>query len=222
MTASRDRILGRIKTGVNAEARSNDKRDELSARISSPQRNLVPEFTKKEGRERLELFTAKAEAQGTTIKCVKSPQEALDEVRDFLRQNNLPARVVRSPSSELNDLGLESAADLEVRQGSATESDITSVTPAFGAVAETGTVVTSSGKETPSTLNFVPENHIAIIRERDLMSSYEDSWDKLREGNVPRTVNWISGPSRSGDIGMVMYMGAHGPKRQHVIVIEED
>lgn len=222
MTSSRERILGRIKTGTAAFKRTPADVEKLEARLRSPQPGIVPAFTKVEGKERIELFIAKAEAQDNTVVRVTSAEAALGEVKDFLRQYNLPARVVRAPSSALDDLRLDEAPDLEVRQGAAIESDVTSVTPVLCAVAETGTLVTLSGADTPSTLNFVPENHIAIVREKDMLSSYEDSWEKVRSGDLPRTVNWISGPSRSGDIAMTMYMGAHGPRRQHIILIEDE
>jgi len=222
MTSSRDRILGRIKTGTRAADRSEADTKVLHDRIHASKRGIIPAQTKLEGKAKLEFFIAKAETQGTSIKRVRSSGDALSEVRDFLRQNNLPARLVASPSSQLDDIGLQSASDLEVRRGAAEESDVTSLTPVYRAIAETGTIVTRSGDETPSSLNFVPEYHIAILREKDLVASYEDSWDAVREKEMPRTVNWISGPSRSGDIAMTMFMGAHGPRQQHIIIIEDE
>lgn len=223
MSGSRTRILGRIKAGVNAPARSDADIAALKARLTRPERGIVPAFTKVEGTDVADLFLQKAEAQNNTVMRVGSAEAALDEVRNFLRQNNLPARVTISPSDRLDDLKFDQASDLEVRRGAAIKEDVTSVTPVHCAVAETGTMVTMSGPDTPSTLNFVPENHVVIVRESELVTAYEDAWDKMREydnGNIPRTVNWLSGPSRSGDIAMTMYMGAHGPRRQHIILIE--
>ena len=58
--------------------------------------------------------------------------------------------------------GIEWPSGLEVTHGAAVREDITSVTPCFVAVAESGGIVTLSGPGTPSTLNFVPDNHIVI------------------------------------------------------------
>lgn len=228
MNGSRDRILGRLKSGTNAETRSEADVAVLKARLKRPQRGIIPEFAQVKGTGVADLFLAKAEAQGNTLVRVQSADAALDEVREFLRQNNLPARVTLSPSGKLDDMKFDDAADLEVRRGAAVKEDVTSVTPVLCGVAETGTMVTFSGEETPSTLNFVPENHIVVIRESQLVGGYEDSWDIVREhgaseagtGVMPRTVNWLSGPSMSGDIAMTMYKGAHGPRRQHIILIE--
>ncbi len=81
----------------------------------------------------------------------------------------------------------------------------------------------ASGPETPSTINFLPENHIAVLNMDDMKGSYEEAWDALRaftQGTgMPRTVNFISGPSRTADIEQRLIMGAHGPKRLHVILV---
>ena len=96
---------------------------------------------------------------------------------------------------------------------------------AFGAAAETGSLVMVSGSENPSTLNFLPDNHIIVVSAKDIASDYETMWTKVRftfgKGGMPRTVNWITGPSRSGDIEQTMLLGAHGPRRLHVIVVKE-
>ena len=38
---------------------------------------------------------------------------------------------------------------------------------------------------------------------------------------LPRAVNLITGPSRSADIAQILILGAHGPRRLHVLVVEE-
>jgi L-lactate dehydrogenase complex protein LldG len=82
-----------------------------------------------------------------------------------------------------------------------------------------------SGEATPTTLNFLPDTHIVILRARQVVASYEDGWDLLRqrpgEGPkaLPRTVNFITGPSRTGDIEQRIELGAHGPRRLHVILV---
>lgn len=221
MSTSRDRILGRIRTGVNAAERTAEQNVMLKARLSSPSRGVIPSRVDVSQSELVDLFQSIAEAQACTIVRVGSEQEAVAEVSEFLRSNNLSAKIVMSPSEKVSDLPWQDGPSLDRREGVAIASDETSVTPVACAVAETGTMVAVSGPETPTTLNFVPDNHVVIVRESDLVKSYEDSWDVIRkQGTIPRAVNWLSGPSRSADIGQTMYMGAHGPRRQHVIFIE--
>ena len=99
------------------------------------------------------------------------------------------------------------------------------------AVAETGTLAMYSGPAHPSTLNFVPETHVVVLPASRVVKSYEDVFDAVRElaadpdsgrgGLPPRTVNFVTGPSRSGDIEQTLLLGAHGPRRLHIVIVED-
>jgi len=39
--------------------------------------------------------------------------------------------------------------------------------------------------------------------------------------DLPRSINLITGPSRSGDIEQTLQLGAHGPKRLLVVIVDE-
>jgi L-lactate dehydrogenase complex protein LldG len=111
---------------------------------------------------------------------------------------------------------------LEVVTGRAVDADRASITRAFAGVAESGTIIQISGQDNPTTLNFLPEVHIVVLEATNIFASYEEAWTKLREvmgeGVMPRTVNMISGPSRTGDIEQTIVRPAHGPKNMHVII----
>ncbi len=82
-----------------------------------------------------------------------------------------------------------------------------------------------SGPQTPTTLNFLPENHVVVVRASQVVGAYEEVWDRLRAANpaaLPRTVNMITGPSRTGDIELRLELGAHGPRRLHIVLIAEE
>ncbi len=82
----------------------------------------------------------------------------------------------------------------------------------------------TSGPERPTTLNFLPETHIVLLTADQVVGGMEEAWAKLRErygrGVMPRTVNLITGPSRSADIEQTLQMGAHGPRRLHIILVD--
>jgi L-lactate dehydrogenase complex protein LldG len=112
---------------------------------------------------------------------------------------------------------------LSVNTGAAESGDLVAISHAFGAVAETGTLVLASGRANPTTLNFLPDTHIVVVDRDEVAGDYETVWQRLREEfggrTMPRVVNWITGPSRSADIEQTLVLGAHGPRRLHVIVV---
>ena len=96
------------------------------------------------------------------------------------------------------------------------------VTGAVCGVAETGTLILTSGPDSPTTLNLLPDTHIVVLSTDSIVGSYEDGWDLLRaRGELPRTVNMITGPSRTGDIEQTIQLGAHGPRRLHILLVDE-
>ena len=99
------------------------------------------------------------------------------------------------------------------------------VSHAFGAAAESGTLMLVSGPDNPTTLNFLPDTHVVVLDAKDVAGDYETLWRRVREkfgeGTMPRTVNLITGPSRSADIEQTLILGAHGPRRLHVMVVGE-
>jgi L-lactate dehydrogenase complex protein LldG len=94
---------------------------------------------------------------------------------------------------------------------------------ALAGVAESGTIVLASGADNPTTLNFLPETHIVVLAAADIVGDYESAFDMIRDrygkSAMPRTVNLITGPSRSADIEQTILLGAHGPRRLHLVIV---
>jgi hypothetical protein len=112
---------------------------------------------------------------------------------------------------------------LEIRYGRPEDRDPVSLTTAFAGIAETGTLMLLSSPETPTTLAFLPETSIIVLPTVRVLRAYEDGFRALREerGAMPRSVNLITGPSRSGDIEQTIQLGAHGPRRLLVLLVDE-
>ena len=101
--------------------------------------------------------------------------------------------------------------------------DLVGVTGCFCAVAETGTLMLLSGAETFASAALLPETHIAIVPMSRIVGTIEDAFAlaKKERGELPRATNFISGPSRTGDIEQTIVLGAHGPYRVHVILVKD-
>lgn len=103
------------------------------------------------------------------------------------------------------------------------DKDLVGITGCFCAVAETGTLMLLSGSETFASAALLPETHIAIVPVSRVVRSIEDAFAlaKKERGELPRATNFISGPSRTGDIEQTIVLGAHGPYRVHVILVRD-
>lgn len=213
-----------------------DRSDELNAkkavreRIEGHSKNLIPKRGSIIQDQQVALFCKEAEKVNASILSVNSYDDIPAAVSEYLRQTQLPAQIKIAPDPRLKDLGWTAKTSLIVNDGRADGDDPVSVSHAIGGVAETGTLVMTSGPESPTSLNFLPLDHIVVVRSDDISGNYEALWDRIRQqaadkgmpGKLPRTVNWITGPSRTADIEQTLLLGAHGPQRLHIIMVESD
>jgi L-lactate dehydrogenase complex protein LldG len=224
--AARDQILGSIRRALGRSGPIDaGTAARLGAEIDAHARNIIPKRTELDRPALVDLFQQMVEMVQGTVARVDRMADVPAAIGDYLKRQNLPAQVVMAPDPTLDGADWASQQLLEVRRGTPVESVPVSVTSAFGAVAETGTLVMASGPEHPSTLNFMPETHVVVLPASRVAKSYEDVWDQLRAtmpergGLLPRTVNMITGPSRSGDIEQTLLLGAHGPRRLHIVLV---
>ena len=103
-----------------------------------------------------------------------------EAVAHYLAAENLPAELVPAPDPSLDEIPWSARPLLRIRRGRAEAGDAVSLTPCFAAVAETGTLMLISGAQTPTTLNFLPDTHIVVVRGDQVVAAYEDGWERLR------------------------------------------
>ena len=222
MNEAREQILATIRRGLKRGPLEGARRVELEARLAQPPRHLIPARAQGSHPEQVALFVRMAEYALATVDQVARPNDAPAAVAAFLAREDLPTEVVMAPDIELAALPWADQPTLRVERRAARDGDKVSVTVAFAGIAETGTLLLRSGPDWPTTLNFLPDTHIVLLPTERIVGSYEDGWDLLRAPGqaMPRTINYITGPSRSGDIEQTMQLGAHGPLRLHVVIIE--
>ncbi len=222
MSEARNHILGALKKALDHDGRNTEA---VKQRIEDHHTNLIPQRGAGEREAQVARFTEEAEAVEATVSRIASADDLPAEVARYLSQANLPSAVRAAPS--LQTVAWQNQPTLSVETGIAASSDTAGVSRAFGGVAETGTLVFLSGPDNPTTLNFVPPTHIAVLSTKDVAGDYESVWAKVRERKagdphfMPRTVNWITGPSRTGDIEQTLLLGAHGPQSLHIVLIDD-
>jgi L-lactate dehydrogenase complex protein LldG len=223
MSAStRDAILGRIRRANGGRPHDPERQRVVDARLAGKAPGVVPQRGQLPRDEKVALFIAMAEKVHATTARISGYDELPAEVSRWLRENNFPAdlRICQDPRIAGADFD---ATALTIRRGASDGNDINALSHAEAAIAETGTLCLVSGPENPTSLNFLPENHVVVLRAADVQGDMEALFPALRqrygEGKMPRSVNFITGPSRSGDIEQVLLLGAHGPRALHIVVV---
>ncbi|SCZ04385.1 LutC/YkgG family protein [Microvirga guangxiensis] len=222
--SARDEIFANIRRSLGVKGSETIRKQIVQDRLERSPKGVIPARGQVSGEERIALFKTMAEASLATVTEVSSTADVPQSIALFLRDHNLPATLRMGDDPRLKSMPWGDTT-LEIAHGPSEGSDLNAVSHAFGGVAETGTLAMISGHENPSTLNFLPDNHIIVVSAKDIASDYESVWGRVRfafgKGSMPRTVNWITGPSRSGDIEQTLLLGAHGPRRLHVVVVRE-
>ena len=222
MSAARDDILGNIRRSLGVSASDTARRQIVETRIATAQRGVVPKRGEGDVETRLAMFRAQAESVAATVARVATDGDVPSEAARFLREHNLPAILRMGEDARLSAMAWNDTT-LAVSKGPSAGDDLNAMSHAEAGVAETGTLAVFSGAHNPTTLNFLPDNHIVVLRADAIAATYESVWDLVRgrygKGIMPRTLNFITGPSRSADIEQKMLLGAHGPRRLHIIVV---
>lgn len=233
MSTARSQIFAALGQGYRGRNEAAAKVG-VDARLARRAANLVPARAKPEHRKvAVALFQAMAEEAAATVARVHTMVEVPGAVADFLRAHNLPMRAALAPDPLLDGAQWERRKTLELRKGRAEAFDEVGISLAFRAVAETGTLVMLSGEGTPTTLNFLPETEIVILPADRIVGCYEEALAPLRAAgtaadgkdgarhSLPRAVNFVTGPSRSADIEQTLQLGAHGPRRLHIVIVDD-
>ncbi len=121
---------------------------------------------------------------------------------------------------EFEDLDWEGAG-LEIEPRPTHGRDRLGITGAFCGIAETGTLAIASGASAPTASMLLPDTHVAVLRADRVVAGMEEAFALVRAelGAMPRALNFVSGPSRTGDIEQTIVVGAHGPFRVHIVVV---
>ena len=217
MDKARDKIFQQINRASRQSASDKDRASLIEWRLAAADRALLPVLTQPVQ----EQFISKLEAASASVVCIQDISQLPEAVSEYLSLWHLERKLVSSPAGILKQLTWPDGFEIEYR--AAISSDVTALSMAYAGIAETGSLVLCSSKETPTTLNFLPDNYICVLRRDEIYPYMEDIWALLRkDGNgPPRAINFITGPSRTADVEQTIQLGAHGPRRMHVIIIDQ-
>ena len=203
----------------------------------TPLEPFVEETLAGEGGELVFRFIGEAEAAGARVYRVRSPEEACARVADIAAGAR---EVAVSGATVLTEMGLRetlSARGLSTfgvaDSGAGGREELLArlagcgvgVTAVDYAIAETGTIVLTSDEEGGLLASLLPAAHVAVLDTRQIFSSLASVIEKLgiermgRSGRPCRSATFITGPSRTSDVELVLSIGVHGPKELHLVIL---
>jgi L-lactate dehydrogenase complex protein LldG len=220
---AREETFALIRRALGVTGREETRRDAVGARLREHPAGPIPR--RGAAGDRVATFRAEAERAGALVAFLRAAEEAPAYIASRLISKNFPCRVRIGRDPRLIDLPW-SDAGIEVSIGPSCGDDACALSRAFAGVAETGTLALPSGAEAPTTLNFLPEEHIVLIDGGDIVASFEEVWAKLRaafgDRRMPSALNLVTGPSRSADIEQTLLLGAHGPGSLLILLVTGD
>jgi L-lactate dehydrogenase complex protein LldG len=215
MSDSRAAILARISRALAHEAAADAP--EILQRIEAHVRGPLPQWPQ----SLRERFLNKLEKVAGTWAEAASQAHIGEAVADYLAAQNLPKALAVAPHPLLD--GVNWPEGFQAQRRRAVGDDRVSLTVAFCAIAETGSLMLLAGPDSPTTLNFLPDDFLCVLPENRIVPRMEDAWALLREerGAMPRATNIVTGPSRTADVEQTIQLGAHGPRRLHVLLLQD-
>jgi L-lactate dehydrogenase complex protein LldG len=219
--ANRARVLGAVRAALGRGPLPQARALALDRALERPASHTVPARGRPD--DLAAAFAREAEAAQCEVVRLDSRDAVPAAIADRLAALNLPPSLRLAPSPELQALPWETRPLLEVKVGPGDAGALVGVAMADAGIAETGTLVLTSGATGSTTLNFIPDVQFVVLPEDRLAGPLEDAWTRLRAAHganwPPRTVNLVTGPSRTGDIETRLVMGAHGPRRLVVLMV---
>ena len=212
MMSLKEQVLSSIRRKL-ADTSSSTKN--IEAQYAQLQSHIVPIVQY----DLVDEFELQLKALSGLVTRIKTNHEIVSVVLNHIQNEKIASDLLISSVKEFKQLSWPESINL--KYGKASKKDKIALSLAYAGVAETGSIVMLSSPQTPTSHNFMVEDHLLVLQASKIVTNLEDVWTSLECKNMPRTVNVLTGPSRTGDVEQTIQIGAHGPLRFHVIILED-
>jgi L-lactate dehydrogenase complex protein LldG len=213
ITSSRDAILGDIRKTLNRNAGS----------PVAPRPPIVPprvpgSVDEEIGKLMAEVVALKGSASRLNASALKPA------LADLIKEQNI-RKVVLWNTERLNALGVADmlrTLDVQIIPYTAdkhamAEADL-GITEADFALPETGTIGMYSSADKPRSVSLSPRVHLAIVHKSALRADLHQVFAEAKSHNY---LVFVTGPSRTADIELILTIGVHGPKAYYLWIVDD-
>ncbi|MEA3291409.1 MAG: LUD domain-containing protein [Pseudomonadota bacterium] len=215
--SAREDILNTVRRRLNRrQSLEASLQAALEARLRDSRPGPQPEWSE----EVVARFVAKSEAVHCSVAFVDKMSSVPQAVEEYLAEQQLPRELVAAPHPLLT--GLDWLPETAISWQWAEGRDSVGLSVAYAGIAETGTVALLSSESSPASINFLPSAHIIVLQGERILRQQEDLWVLLRSESMPmpRALNLVTGPSKTGDVEQTIVYGAHGPSQVHLLIAD--
>jgi len=173
----------------------------------------------------LSAFTETAKRVGAEVSQLDSLEDAVKYISGVTKGTTL---VPETPLAQKHNLrALLSAEGVDVFGGDFREAGHVpggGVTFCNFCMADSGTVALESTDESIRLATTLPEVHFVIVDPAKILQdnlAAAPTMTEMHQGNEPRFVAYITGPSRTADVERVLTIGCHGPRELHILLVND-
>jgi len=221
--SARDAVLGSVRAALGPRKPDAERRAAALAYIAAHRQGPRPAMPE----DLVARFVERATDMASTVARIPSLADVPQAVARYLDALDLPPTLAMQksrsgvcwPAFEALDW---SAHGLAIEARPTSGHDRLGITGSFCAIAETGTLVFTTAADTPTASMLLPDTHVCVVRTARIVAGMEEAFALVRREHdvMPRAVNLVSGPSRTGDIEQTIVLGAHGPFRVHILLAD--
>jgi len=191
-----------------------------------PQRHLADKTVE----ELLDM--AKAQSEAVSANLVETTSGELNQVLAGLIENAGGGQIMIPDDPQFEQFGVEIYSPKlvkwqkgpEHREENITNAQNSNVAVAFARffLAESATIAVESSAGQGRSLHFLPTHYISIIPQSRVVAHMTQAAEWFDAHKVDgSSLNFISGPSNSGDIEMQLVIGLHGPLEINYVIVKD-
>ena len=234
---SRDQIIGRVREALSVKTDSHVREVVQKTPHSLPVlpngpagkstavRQFLP-FVGESFDDHKHAFATLSEKLQTEFICVERPEAAEQELKRLVERNGwkragvheLPLVQRLTQNLELEFLNTSQSYDVRDLE----QCDV-GISGCDALIAQTASALVTNQSAGGRALSVLPPHHVVLATADQMVTTMADGFEVVRskyEDHLPSFVSFITGPSRTADIERVLVLGAHGPKKLTVILIE--
>ena len=182
----------------------------------------------------LQTFTTRFETLRGHVHRASNAQDAAEQIRAIIRESDATCVALGDLPAELAHAltDLLASDNIRVVQPPYAAADLPGVIDgaqvgvgfAQHAIAQTGTLIEVVADDALRLVSSLPRTYIGVVYASNMVPTLMDAAPILRDAHNATDgaciVSFISGPSRTGDIEMILTLGVHGPEIAHTVLLE--